>query len=244
MARLDPHSYNDDSHVETEMLALVARIDFEKKVIEGEVTLVFRAPGSGTLDLDTRDLAIEEVRGDSGELPWKLHPAEAILGARLSIELPLNSRGVRIRYRTSPNASALQWLEPSATSSGQPYLFSQCQAIHARSVIPLQDTPRLRIRYKAELTIPKALRLVMAASPRERTEDGDVAIERYEMPQPIPPYLFAFAVGNIVSKDLSPRTRVFAEPDMVEKAAYEFGTVENMIVAAESLFGPYDWERF
>jgi leukotriene A-4 hydrolase/aminopeptidase len=246
MTRRDPHSYNDDSQVETESLALVARVDFATKTITGEATLTFREAGGGTLDLDTRDLAIDDVTGDGGAaLPFTLHPAEPILGARLSIELPANSRSVRVRYRTSPKASALQWLDPAQTSGGRhPYLFSQCQPIHARSVIPLQDTPRLRIRYTAELTIPRDLRAVMAAAPIARVQQGDEATERYEMPQPIPPYLFAFAVGDLVSKDISPRSRVWAEPDVVERAAWEFGTVEKMITAAEALFGPYDWDRF
>jgi hypothetical protein len=64
------------------------------------------------------------------------------------------------------------------------------------------------------------------------------------MPQPIPPYLFAFAVGDLASKDLSPRSRVWAEPAQLDAAAWEFAEVEEHLRAAESLFGPYDWERF
>ena len=246
MARRDPHSYNDDEQVETESFALSARVDFATRTLHAEVELAFRAPGGGPLDLDTRDLAIEGVVDQDGRaLGFVLHPAEPILGARLSIELPPATRAVRIRYRTSPDASALQWLEPAQTSGGgHPFLFSQCQAIHARSVVPLQDTPRVRVRYTAELTIPRALRAVMAAAPCVRTEHGELATERYEMPQPIPPYLLAFAVGDLASRDLSPRSRVWAEPGVLDGAAYEFASVEEMMVAAEALFGPYDWERF
>ncbi|MBA3550105.1 MAG: M1 family metallopeptidase [Nannocystis sp.] len=246
MARRDPHSYTDDGQVETESFDLVAKLDFAGKVLRGEVTLTFRTPGGGTLDLDTRDLEIEAVRDDAERvLPFTLHPAEPILGARLAIELPEGTGAIRIRYRTSPDASALQWLAPAQTAGGQhPFLFSQCQAIHARSVIPLQDSPRLRVRYTVELTVPKTLRAVVAAAHRGRTEDGELATERYEMPQPIPPYLFAFAVGDLASHDLSPRSRVWAEPSVLQKAAHEFAGVEAMIEAAEQLFGPYDWERF
>lgn len=246
MARRDPHSYNDDRQVETEALALRARFDFATRTLHGEVTLAFRAPGQGTLDLDTRDLAIEAVHDVAGRaLPFVVHPAEPILGARLAIELLPGTRAVTIRYRTSPEASALQWLEPAQTAGGrQPFLFSQCQAIHARSVVPLQDTPRLRVRYTAELTIPRALVAVMAAAHRGRHEDGEVAVERFEMPQPIPPYLFAFAIGELASRDLSPRSRVWAEPSVLARAAHEFAEVEAMIGAAEALFGPYDWDRF
>ncbi|HLL22470.1 MAG TPA: M1 family metallopeptidase [Kofleriaceae bacterium] len=246
MARRDPHSYNDDTQAETEALAWIARLDFASRTISAEATLAFRAPGSGTLDLDTRDLAIESVTDLAGApLAYTVHPPEPFLGARLAIELPSSTPGIRIRYRTAPSASALQWLAPAQTSGKQqPFLFSQCQAIHARSVIPLQDTPRLRIRYTAELHVPAALRVVMAAAPVERTEQGELAIERWEMPQPIPPYLLAFAVGDLASRDLSPRSRVWAEPTVVDAAAWEFAGVEDMVRLAESLFGPYDWDRF
>ncbi len=250
MARLDPHSYADDTQVATTSLALIARVDFAHEVLHGEATLAFERPGAGPLDLDTRDLAIDTVEDlDGHALPFVLHPAEPILGARLAIELAPGTGGVRIRYRTSPTASALQWLAPAQTSSGRaPFLFSHCQQIHTRSVVPLQDTPRLRIRYRAELTVPRELTAVMAAAHRGRREDSEVAngmaIERFEMPQPIPPYLFAFAVGELASRELSPRSRVWAEPAVLERAAYEFAEVETMIQAAEALFGPYDWERF
>src|SRR5262245_25597692 len=204
MARRDPHSYADDTQVATASLALAARVDFAREVLDGDATLTFAQPGGGALDLDTRDLAIDAVEAlDGRALRFVLHPAEPILGARLAIELPPGSAGVRIRYRTSPAASALQWLAPAQTAGGRsPFLFSQCQAIHARSVVPLQDTPRLRIRYRAELAIPRGLTAVMAAAHRGRSDGADAGapgdvIERFEMPQPIPPYLLAFAVGEL-----------------------------------------------
>jgi leukotriene-A4 hydrolase len=246
MARRDPHSYADDTQPQTRSFALRARVDFETRTLAADVTLVFDSPACGTLDLDTRELAIERVEDAAGEeLPFVMHGAEPILGRRLEIQIARPTATVRITYRTSPGASALQWLAPAQTAGGaEPYVFSQCQAIHARSIIPLQDTPRLRVRYTAELTVPRRLRAVMAASERGRDEQGDTAIHRFEMPQPIPPYLVAFAVGDLVSRELSWRCRVWAEPAVVAAAAHEFADVESMISAAEALFGPYDWERF
>ncbi|HSD85888.1 MAG TPA: M1 family aminopeptidase, partial [Kofleriaceae bacterium] len=247
MARRDPHSYCDDTQAETESFALRARVDFASQTLIAEVTLAFRAPAVGRLDLDTRDLTIERISDASGRaLEHALHPAEPHLGQRLEIRIPEATPTIRIAYRTSPEASALQWLAPAQTKGGkQPFLFSQCQAIHARSIIPMQDTPRLRVRYSAELVIPRELQLVMAAADRgRRDDDASTATHRFEMPQPIPPYLFAFAVGDLASRELSPRCRVWAEPAVVDAAAYEFADVEAMIGAAESLFGPYDWERF
>ncbi len=246
MTRRDPHSYADDSQPQTDSFMLHAQVDFATRSIAAEVVLTFRAPGSGRLDLDTRDLAINYVTDASGRpLRFTLHPAEPHLGSRLEIEIGAPTLSVKIGYRTSPEASALQWLSPAQTRGGvRPYLFSQCQAIHARSVIPLQDTPRLRVRYTAELVFPVELRCVMAAADRGRRDQSATATHRFEMPQPIPPYLFALAIGDLESRDLSPRCRVWAEPAVVDAAAYEFADAEAMIDAAEALFGPYDWERF
>jgi leukotriene-A4 hydrolase len=240
MARPDPHSYADPAQARTRSFDLKLRIDFETRRLHGEVTLHFAAPASGRLDLDTRGLVIE-----SCSAPHTLHAADPILGARLEVTLPAGATSVRLEYTTAKDASALQWLEPAMTLGGkQPYLFSQCQAIHARSVVPCQDTPSIRQTYTAELDVPAHLRAVMAAAPLGRVAQGGRAVERFEMPQPIPPYLLAFAVGDLAFKDLSPRCRVWAEPAQVDAAAWEFSAVEDMIREAEALFGPYDWERF
>lgn len=247
MARTDPHSYADAAQGRTRSFAWKARVDFATRLLHAEVTLELAPPArGGAFDLDTRDLAIEAVTDAEGAaLRWTLHPADPILGARLEVQLPAGAKALRVAYRTSPGASALQWLEPAQTLGGRhPYLFSQCQAIHARSVLPCQDTPAVRQRYAAALTVPKTLTAVMAAAATGKSEAGAEATFRFEMPQPIPPYLFAFAVGDLASKDLSPRSRAWCEPGQLAAAAAEFSGVEAQLAAAEALFGPYDWERF
>src|SRR6267142_1721536 len=236
--RLDPHSYADTAQPQTRSIDLTLRADFDRRVLEGEIALYFRAPGSGPLDLDTRDLRIDAVTLlDGTPLPHDLFAPEPILGARLRIDLPRGAAGVRVRYATSPAATALQWLEPSQTAGGQPFLYSQAQPIHARSLAPLQDTPRIRITVgSARFTVPSPLRALMAAAARGR----DV----FEMPQAIPPYLLAFAVGDLTSRRLSGRSAVWAERAVADAAAEEFGEVEQMHLAAEELFGPYEWDRF
>jgi hypothetical protein len=64
------------------------------------------------------------------------------------------------------------------------------------------------------------------------------------MPQPIPSYLIALAVGDLAFAPISLRSGVWAERPVVAKAAREFADVEKMIRAAETLFGPYRWERY
>jgi aminopeptidase N len=248
VARLDPHSYADGAQARTKSFDWSARIDFDARVLRATLTLRFTEPAAGgPLDLDTRGLTIDSVvaAADGAALPHTLHAAEPILGSRLEIAVPKGVDAIRVAYRTSPDASALQWLSPEQTLGAvRPYLFSQCQPIHARSVMPCQDTPSIRQTYTATLDVPLELRAVMAAASRGREAQGARAVERSEMPQPIPPYLFAFAVGDLASHDLSPRTRVWAEPAQLEAAAWELAGVEDQLRVAESLFGPYDWERY
>jgi aminopeptidase N len=249
MARLDPHSYFDDSQPLTERWHLRFMVDFERKVLGGEASLVFGDPCGGTLDLDTKGLTIYRawVAHTGVDVPFTLSEADPILGRRLRLELPAGTGALVIAYETSPDAMGLQWLEPAQTEGGvQPFLFSQCQAIHARTLVPCQDSAIARVRYDAEVVVPRGLSAVMSAGPNG-DEEGAIPgthLFRFRMPQPIPPYLLALAVGELESRDLSPRARVWAEPATIEKAAWEFEGVESMIVRAEALFGPYDWDRY
>lgn len=247
MARVDPHSYFDDSQPRTASWRLRLRADFDRKVLRGTATLLFGADARGPLDLDTKGLAIESVVTDAGAaVPFELGPEEPILGRRLRLTLPAKTRSVTLAYETSPSAAGLQWLSPEQTEGKRlPFLFSQCQAIHARSVLPCQDSAIARVTYEAELIVPAELTAVMGAGP-----DGDAASEpgwrafRFKMPQPIPSYLLALAVGELEGRDLSHRCRVWAEPATIAAAAWEFADTESMIARAEALFGPYDWDRY
>jgi leukotriene A-4 hydrolase/aminopeptidase len=248
MARLDPHSYYDTDQPSTERLDLKFAVDFDHRRIDGTVVLHLASEASGVLDLDTKGLSIRAVRTAGGDpIRFELGDEEEVLGQRLRLHLPDGTRQVAIDYQTSPDAVALQWLTPAQTAGGRhPFLFSQCQAIHARTMVPLQDSPRVRVTYRAEVTVPEALSAVMSAGPAG-TQPGPAPGTRtflFEMPQAIPTYLLALAVGELASRDLSPRARVWAEPDTVESAAWEFAGIEEMIVKAEEMFGRYEWDRY
>ncbi|HEY3399596.1 MAG TPA: M1 family metallopeptidase [Geothrix sp.] len=247
MRHPDPHSYYDAAQPKARRLRLKLGVDFAAKRIDGEVVLEFGSAVSGTLDLDTKGLEIHTVQVPGhGPIPWELGEADAILGQRLRLEVPAGTQEVAIAYRTGADAMALQWLDAEQTEGKvAPYLFSQCQQIHARTMVPCQDTPIARIAYHAEVAVPEGLTAVMSAGPAgdEATAEGR-HLYRFSMPQPIPPYLLALAVGRLEARDLSPRARVWAEPETVEAAAWEFAGVEDMIVKAEALFGPYPWDRY
>ena len=248
MSCRDPHSYTDLDQGRVKHMDLDLAVDFDSHRMSGTATLDLAAPVTGPLDLDTRDLEISKVTTPDGTgIKWELGDKDEVMGSRLRLDLPAGTQQVVITYATSPEASALQWLEPAQTDGGKhPYLFSQCQAIHARSVIPVQDSPLARFTFHAKMTVPEDLTVVMAAAPGEAGSADRPGLRafRFEMPQSIPPYLFAFAVGNIVSRDLGPRSRVYTEPETLDRAAYEFAEVDKMLLAAEEVFGPYLWDRF
>lgn len=246
----DAHSYANAERLRVKHVALDLDVLFDRKVLKGSVVLELERRGEGAdkLKLDTRDLAIEraEISTDGKEFKPTTHllgAADKILGSELSVDVAKDTRFVKVVYETSPQATALQWLDPAQTAGKKhPFLFTQSQAIHARSWIPLQDSPAVRVTYSAKIRTPKELLAVMSASnDPEAKRGGDYS---FEMKQPIAPYLIALAVGDIGFKPLGPRTGVYAEVSLVDRAAAEFEDVEKMMAAVEELYGPYRWERY
>ena len=246
----EPHSYANPQQIRVREVALDLAVDFERRRLSGTVDLAIEHvdPKARELLLDTRALNIEQVQTRAAKGDWKpagfqLAAADRVLGSRLSIAVPADAQSVRVRYATVPDASGLQWLTPEQTAGKKhPFLFTQSQAIHARSWIPLQDTPLVRAPYRALIRTPKGLRAVMSAQMHEQPDAR--GRWRFEMPQPIPSYLIALAVGDLQFKSTGPRTGVYAEPAMLDRAAYEFAETEQTIQLAEKTYGPYRWGRY
>jgi len=220
-------------------------VDFQTQTLGGSATLSVAPRSEETqLILDTQGLEISAVTDSGGgSLDFDLGEGNEALGRPLSIALPADTETVTVAYRTSPGARALQWLDPAQTASGQhPFLFTQSQAILARSWIPCQDTPQVRMTYEATIRVPSTLLAVMSAdNPTELAPDG---VYHFRMDQPVPSYLLALAVGELSFASLGERSGVYAEPSVLDAAAYEFADVEPMMTASEELYGPYRWERY
>ncbi|TWT20414.1 M1 family metallopeptidase [Luteimonas marina] len=249
MADTDEHSYAEPGKVVIDDLALDLKLDFDSRTLAGTATytLQWKDEGATQLVLDSRDLAIEkaegEVDGTWQPLQFALADKDPTLGSKLTIEAPQRPSKVRVNYRTSPEASGLQWLTAEMTEGGQlPFMFSQSQQIHARSWVPLQDTPQVRYTYSAHVaTRPDVMVLMSADNDPAAARDGDYT---FSMPQRIPSYLMAIAAGDLVFKPISSRSGVWAEPSMVDRATAEFADTEKMIATTEALYGPYRWERY
>ena len=230
---MDIHSWSRPDLVRVRHLELDLDVRFDRRILEGSATLHLDRSSGSELVLDTRGLQIHSVENAAS---FELGATDPVLGAPLKIQLLPGASWVRVHYATSPQASGLQWLEPPQTAGKlHPFLYTQSQAIHARSWIPLQDTPGVRVTYEAEIRVPDGLRAVMGA---------EMSGSHFRMDQPIPSYLIALAAGDLAFRELGPRSGVYAEPALIEASAHEFADTEAMIGAVEEMYGPYRWGRY
>jgi len=248
-------------------------VDFDAKILHGIVTYTLKYNtttsnnASSILQLDTSNLNISKVvsvNKDAAEeeLSYELREnnKQQHLGSQLCITLlsteEEDKREVRIYYKTTPQSSAIQFLDAAQTAGKKhPYLFTQCQAIHARSLLPCQDRPGVKATYTARVTVPSWATCVMSAVEVKTTEeeiqkkttndDDDKKVYRWEQRIPISSYLIAMAVGELDCRTVSDRCRVWSEPSVVDAAAYDFQQTEEFLQIAEELSGiPYVWGRY
>ena len=241
----DYHSYANPNEIVVSHIALDLTADFDQKSLIGSATLDFsRVDDSATtLIVDTRDLTINGVSINGETAEYALKPADENLGSALHINVGNTANTVTIEYQTAQTASGVQWLSPSQTAGKEhPFLFTQAQAIHARSFIPLQDSPQVRVTYSATIRTPKALRAVMSAGNDPKAPKNGVY--EFVMPQPIPSYLIALAIGDLHFKEMSEQTGVYAEPSILDSAAAEFEDTQSMLDQTSSKYGPYSWDRY
>lgn len=242
----DIHSFARPNEAVVKHLDISLNVDFDTEIITGVADWTIEsAEGATEIVFDTDQLSIEEVQtNDGGVVEFTLGEENDVLGVALNVPITSETEHVIIKYTTDPGAKALQWLEPSQTSAKtHPFLLTQSQAILARTWIPCQDGPGIRFTYNAEVETRADLMPVMSAggNPTELSADGTYS---FEMPQAIPSYLMALAIGNIEFRAIGENTGVYAEPNVVDTAAWEFGDIDAMITAAEELYGPYRWGRY
>ncbi|HMQ49480.1 MAG TPA: M1 family metallopeptidase [Saprospiraceae bacterium] len=245
----DPHSFSRPNEAYTTHLDLNIRVDFEQKMLQGYARYQIVHQQADKIVLDTRNLSIEKVTLHEGaaeqETTFQLAAPVDHLGSALSIDLSPDTKVITVYYQTQPDgADALDWLDPEQTSDKKtPFLFTQGQAVLTRTWIPCQDSPGIRITYDATVQTPPNMMAVMSAggNPQQKNEQG---IYQFHMKHPIPPYLLALSVGDLAFRSLGERSGVYAEPGVIEAAAYEFADTEKMLEATEALYGTYLWGRY
>jgi len=245
MGIVDPTTYTDLAQGRIKHIDFRIGVNFSTRTLDIETKYQLQEPVQGSLYLDSYKIDLKKAHANGRELEWQFDAQDEVLGERLHLKGLQADSSFTLTFQTSIEARALQWLNASQTAGGNlPFLFSQCQATHARSIFPCQDTPSVRFTYSAEVEVPQGLVAAMAAEQVGVQEGSGQNLFRFQMPQPIPSYLFALVVGNLAFRELGPRTGVYAEPETIEAAAWEFAENEIKMNEAEKLLGPYLWGRY
>lgn len=256
----DPNTQSNYNYWLTRHTTADLAIDFKKQRLTGTVTLLLESvteKQSKEIILDTSFLDIKEV-GINGEKTkeWEVKKRTEPYGSPLSINLAAGvSKGtsisVEISLSTTDECTALQWMTPAQTSNKKfPYMFSQCQAIHNRSVFPCQDTPDVKSTYDFKIRSPLpvlASGLPTGASSFVHGKDGESGTLLYSFHQeiPMPSYLFALASGDIATASIGPRSLVSTGPEELSDAKWELeADTEKFIEVAEKIIFPYAWTQY
>ena len=206
-------------------------IDFEQSVIHGTVKIYFQALADGeVIVLDTRALKIKSViDSDTGdELDYVLDSQYELDANGIPLKVYKeyskdDQLAIVIKYDTTSEGSAVQFLTPEQTTGKKyPYMFTQCESILCRELLPVQDTPAVKITVNVGLTVVKPLFALYSGIYQNKIDNGDTITYFYSQKVPIPSYLIAIAAGDIEERVISDRTKVYGEREIVDKAAYEF----------------------
>jgi aminopeptidase N len=260
----DYHSYANTDQFRITHLEFELTVYMRAKSLDGEVDLEVKRldPNATQLILDTKGLMVTDVRQKATDIlgatsksqqtwvtrPYRFEKPDPILGSALVIDLPPSKRKseiIKIEYETTENSPALQWLTPEQTAGRKKaFLYTHSEAIGARSWIPLQDTPQVRATYSAIIHTDDDMHAVMSAELTKQERAGAGRVYHFDMPQAVPSYLIALAVGDLKFQATGSRTGVWAEKSVLKAAAKEFSDVEQMIGGIEKMFGAYRWNRY
>jgi len=244
----DPNSYSRPDLAKIKHIHLDLDLDFNKQMLQGNVILTVSRESDEVEEvvLDVRGLDINGVVDEeTGSVLRHDASVSSNVGQKLTVQLPATTQSkIRIDYSTSPQSSALQWLKPEQTAGKtHPYMFSQCQAIHCRAMLPCQDTPSVKQTYSAVITAPPGITVLMSAVREGDAVELEDGRQRFTFNQTVPimSYLIALAAGHVESRRIGPRSHVWSEAAFVDQAASDFSETEHMLQTAEELSGPYVW---
>jgi leukotriene-A4 hydrolase len=249
----DISTYSNFHQICQKHIKIDALIDFKTLSVRGTVHITFKviSPNDESrVVLDCKHVKISGVRNTQTgkDLKWTLYednPDKMALGTPLVILLEsdmVDTFTVSIDF-CATETDATQWLAPHQTMSKKyPFMFTQCEAILCRTLIPCQDTPSAKVTVEANLTVEKPLRALYSGIEVRSFESGDNLVT-YEYVQniPVPTYLIAIACGELEYGKLSERCGIFTEVGLKDKAVWEFENTEEYLKTAENYLTPYQW---
>lgn len=252
----DISSYGNFDKIQQKEIHLDLTIDFSKQIVKGSSTIVFSIldQKEKRVVLDTKGLIIHRIVQEEKNLDFSLYTLNTdkeALGTPLVIHLNREHKvgeevSITIFYESTSESAAIQWFNKDQTFGKEhPFMYTQCEAILARTLVPCQDSPSVKVRVTADLTIEKPL-IALFGGIEISSHDIDNNKKTYKYIQkiPIPTYLIAIACGDMEYGKISERTGVWTERGLKDRAVYEFAGTEEILKVAENYLTPYSWEIY
>ncbi|KAL7843451.1 hypothetical protein AOLI_G00249630 [Acnodon oligacanthus] len=231
------------------------KVQFEKKCLSGTVTLRIQCLRDSQTELlfDIHPtLNLHDVSFSRNDQEWTtvefLTRDFTSYGTTLVVKFPFlwdseDKFLLSVKYATF-DGPGISWLDPEQTAEKSlPFLYTSGFPLLNRSLFPGFHTPMTKSTYSAAVQVPDGFTAVMSSTKWEHRKTDNTFL--FSMEQPIPAYLVALAVGDLVSAEVGPRSRVWTEPCLLEAAKKEYdGVIEKFLSVGEKLFGPYVWGRY
>ena len=263
----DIHSYSNFPEIAIKHLSFNLTVDFNRKILYGfiDYTVHNITPPVAKIDLDFRGVAIEKVVLLTGQeetpLSYTVPQTHATLGHAIQIYIPMihqfaKTYTFRIYSSTTSLSGGIQWFDPCQTLGKiYPFMYTQFEAILARTMFPCQDTPSVKSTYEIRIKVPAPLVAACSGSLVGKTESEEELLPyginlkyityHFEQKVPIPSYLIAIAVGDLERGQIGPRSFVWCEREILDAAKYEYDETEKFIRAGEKICGiPYSWGTY
>jgi leukotriene-A4 hydrolase len=250
----DPNTLSNYAEWRTKHTTANLKVDFKQKCLRGSVVLELESQTDRTskeIILDSSYLSLSSIRLNSVVPEWEVKERVGPNGSPVHISVPNGAaKGemvkLEIELATTEKCTALQWLTPAQTSNKKaPFMFSQCQAIHARSIFPCQDTPDVKSTYDFVITSPHVVIASGVPLPASTEDAGEDKIYKFQQKVPIPSYLFALASGDIATAPIGKRSRVATGPMELEASQWELkDDMDKFLDAAEKIVFPYRWGEY
>ncbi|AEO56939.1 hypothetical protein MYCTH_2302478 [Thermothelomyces thermophilus ATCC 42464] len=250
----DPNTLSNYDQWRTRHTTANFKVDFAAKCLRGSVILELESQtdkASREIILDSSYVDVSAIKLNSTPSQWVIKDRTGPNGSPVHVAVPNGAaKGevvkLEIELATTEKCTALQWLTPAQTSNKKaPFMFSQCQAIHARSIFPCQDTPDVKSTYEFNIRSPHVVVASGVPVPGATVDAGEDKIYKFEQKVPIPSYLFAVASGDIASAPIGRCSSVATGPNELKASQWELqDDMDKFLDAAEKIVFPYQWGEY
>ena len=250
----DPNTQSNYDQWRTKHTTANFTVDFAAKALRGSVTLELESQtdqASREIILDSSFVDVSSITLNAVPSKWEVRDRTGPSGSPVHVQVPDGAaKGevvkLEIELATTDKCTALQWLTPAQTSNKKaPFMFSQCQAIHARSIFPCQDTPDVKSTYDFVIRSPQVVVASGVAAPDATEDAGEGKVYKFHQKVPIPSYLFALASGDIVSAPIGRISSVATGPNELKASQWELqDDMDKFLDAAEKIVFPYQWGEY